>query len=280
MSEMKNSAAGSAAVPGSENAAVSAAGKKDNPNLRNPYYIKMHRMGIWTTVISLIIFVSIPLITCLVFDIMPPLKSVIVATASLVAIFVPISIMEIFAEVPVMGSSYYLACVTGNILNLKLPAAMNALKITDSRQGTEKGDAVIGLAIAASSLVTVVMLALAVLLLVPIRPFLESETVQTAVSYVLPALFGCMSLTMFSNNVGGGVVIKGRLKAAIAPLILCAVLYFFVIPDLYESLEGFMILLCIPIVWFTSKKLYKKGKISVQLPGEGEAGGADGADAE
>lgn len=240
--------------------------KADNPNLHNPYYIKMHKLGTWTTIVSLVLFVAVPLITCLVFDIMPTFKSVAVASASLCAIFIPLSIMEIFAEVPVMGSSYYLACVTGNILNLKLPAAMNALKITDSRQGTEKGDAVIGLAIAASSFVTVIMLALGVLLLVPIKPFLESEVVATASNYVLPALFGCMTLTMFSNNVGGGVVIRGRLKAAIIPFIICAGLYFFVIPDLYESIEGIMILACIPMIWFISKKLYKKGKIEVTLP--------------
>lgn len=239
--------------------------KNVNENMNNPYYSKMHRLGLITTIVSLILFVSVPVIICIVYDIMPSVKNVVVAAGSLAAIFIPLSIAEIFAEVPVMGSSYYLACVTGNILNLKLPAAMNALKVADARQGTEKGDAVIGLAIAASSLVTIVMLALGVFLLVPIKPFLESEAVTTAVTYVLPALFGCMVLTMFSKDVGGGVTIHGRLKAAVLPTAVCAILFFFVIPDLYESIEGIIMVACIPIVWFITKRMYKKGKIRVDL---------------
>ena len=239
--------------------------KAVNENMNNPYYNKMHRLGLITTIISLILFVGVPVIVCIVYDIMPSVRNVVVAAGSLAAIFIPLSIAEIFAEVPVMGSSYYLACVTGNILNLKLPAAMNALKVADARQGTEKGDAVIGLAIAASSMVTIVMLALGVLLLVPIKPFLESEAVTTAATYVLPALFGCMVLTMFSNDVGGGVTIYGRLKAAIIPTAVCAILFFFVIPDLYESIEGIIMVVCIPIVWFITKSMYKKGKITVDL---------------
>lgn len=248
--------------------------KPANENANNPYYRKMHRLGLITTVVSLAIFVGVPLIVCLTYDIMPSVKNIIIAAGSLAAIFIPLSIAEIFAEVPVMGSSYYLACITGNILNLKLPATMNALKVADARQGTEKGDAVIGLAIAASSLVTIVMLALAVLLLVPIKPFLESEAVVTATTYVLPALFGCMVLTLFSNNVGGGVTIHGRLKAAVIPTAICAILFFFVIPDLYESIEGIIMVICIPAVWFITKKLYKMGKIQVDLgtPEDGAEG--------
>ena len=62
------------------------------------------------------------MIICLVYDIMPTFSEVMLAAGGLCAIFIPTGLAEMFAEVPVMGSSYYVSNVTGNILNLKLPA--------------------------------------------------------------------------------------------------------------------------------------------------------------
>ena len=166
-----------------------------------------------------------------------------------------------------MGSSYYISLVTGNVLNLKLPAAMNALKIANLRQGTPAADAVAGISVAVSALVTTLMLVVGVLLLTPLQPFLSSPVVSTAATYVLPALFGCLFLGMMSDDVGGGVVIHKRLLAAIVPFILCIILYL-IIPDLYEALEGIIMILCIPMVYLISKKLYKKGVITVDMPEE------------
>ncbi|MBK5254102.1 MAG: hypothetical protein JJE03_06570 [Peptostreptococcaceae bacterium] len=109
------------------------------------------------------------------------------------------------------------------------------------------------------------IIALGVLLLTPLRPFLGSEAVSTSVNYVLPALFGCIVLSMLSKDVGGGVKITGRLKAAIIPFVLCLIICF-IIPDYYSVVEGFVMIICIPIIYFISKRLYKKGKITVTLP--------------
>lgn len=198
---------------------------------------------------------------------MPKLKDLLIAAGGLCAIFVPLGIAESFAEVPVMGSSYYISLVTGNVLNLKLPAAMNALKIADVRQGTPIADAVAGISVAVSALTTTVMLGIGVVLLTPLRPVLESPVVSTAATYVLPALFGCLFLGMISDDVGGGVIIHKRLLAAVIPFALCIVLYI-IMPDLYEALEGIIMILCIPMVYFISKKMYKKGIITVDMPEE------------
>ena len=170
-----------------------------------------------------------------------------------------------FGEVPIMGSSYYLACLTGNILNLKLPSAINAIKVSGFKQGTKEADVVVGIAIAISSLVTLVILAIGVVLLMPLEPFLTSEAVGVAASNVLPALFGCLLLGFIGNDVGGGVIIKGRLKAAILPFIFFIVLYL-LISDMYELFEGFLMILGIVMIYFITKKMYKAGKIEVLLP--------------
>jgi hypothetical protein len=242
--------------------------KKKNANVdANAYYERMHRIGNRIMIFAMLMFFAIPLIICLYYDIMPKVSDLIIAAGGLSAVFIPIGIAETFAEIPVMGSSYYISLVTGNVLNLKLPAAINALKVADVKQGTEKADAITGVAVAASSLVTLAMLAVGMLLLTPLQPLLSSPSVMTAAGYVLPALFGCLFLGFLSDDVGGGVKVHKRLLAAIPPMIICIILYF-VMPTIYETFEGFVMILCIPVLYFISKKLYKKGIITVDLPEE------------
>ena len=238
--------------------------KKTKPYVE-PYFEEMHRKGIILTIISLILFVGVPTITCIVYDIMPNFGTVIATGIGLIAIFVPTGIAEMFGEVPIMGSSYYLACLTGNILNLKLPSAINAIKVSGFKQGTKEADVVVGIAIAVSSLITLVILALGVILLMPLESFMTSEAIGIAASNVLPALFGCLVLGFIGNDVGGGIIIKGRLKAAIVPFIFFIVLYL-LISDLYEAFEGFLMIIGIGMVYLITKKMYKAGKIEVILP--------------
>ena len=213
----------------------------------NTYYDKMHRLGKFVTVGSILVFCGVPLVVCLYYGIMPKIGDLLLAAGGLCAIFIPTGVAEAFGEIPVMGSSYYVANVTGNILNLKLPAALNALKVANVKSGTEAADAITGLAVAVSSLV--------------------SPAVSTAAGYVLPALFGCLVLSFLSNDVGGGVIVKKRLLAAIFPFALCIILYL-IIPDYYDLGQGFVMVICIPIVYVITKIMYKKGIITVEMPEE------------
>ena len=94
---------------------------------------------------------------------------------------------------------------------------------------------------------------------------MTSEAIGIAASNVLPALFGCLVLGFIGNDVGGGITIKGRLKAAIVPFIFFIVLYL-LISDLYEAFEGFLMIIGIGMVYLITKKMYKAGKIEVILP--------------
>ena len=81
--------------------------KKTKPYVE-PYFEEMHRKGIILTIISLILFVGVPTITCIVYDIMPNFGTVIATGVGLIAIFVPTGIAEMFGEVPIMGSVRWL----------------------------------------------------------------------------------------------------------------------------------------------------------------------------
>ena len=90
----------------------------------------------------------------------------------------------------------------------------------------------------------------------PLESFMTSEAIGIAASNVLPALFGCLVLGFIGNDVGGGITIKGRLKAAIVPFIFFIVLYL-LISDLYEAFEGFLMIIGIGMVYLITKKMYK-----------------------
>lgn len=234
------------------------------------YFDSMHRLGRWATVITLIVFFGTPTIVCLHYDIMPTVGQVIMASGALIVLCLPGAIAELVSEVPVLGSSYYLSSITGNVTNLKLPAAIEAQRVADVEKGTQEADAVTGIATGITSLVTMLMLAIGVLLLVPLQPVLQSEAVTTASNYVLPALFGYLALNFFNTSGGGGAKIYGIPKSLILPFLVAVLMNVFM-PDFYGMWQGFITLAFIPCMFFLTKFMYKKGMIKVEMPGETES---------
>lgn len=86
--------------------------------------------------------------------------------AGVAPIYWVVCTIEVFTYAPMLGSGgTYLAFVTGNITNLKAPAAINAMQMADVKAGSEKGEVVSTIAIATTSIITTIILALGVLLL-------------------------------------------------------------------------------------------------------------------
>ena len=125
----------------------------------------------------------------------------------------------------------YLAFITGNLINMKIPCALNARDIVGTEAGTPENEIVSTLSIAASSLVTTLVIALGVFLIIPLRPVLESPVLQPAFNNVVPALFGAMAFKYFR---------RGKQLVAI-PLILMTIL-FICMPGLISSVGFLMIL--------------------------------------
>lgn len=236
------------------------------------YISSMHRLGRIGGAVAVAVMFAMPIIAGLFFDSMPSFKQILTASAGLLAIFLPVTIAEVISYTPVLGSSIYLTLVTGNVMNLKVPVANNAVKLTDVQPGSEEGDVIGNIAVSISSFVTVLIIALGVILMVPLRPLLTAPAVKTATTYIMPALFGSMALGIFSSNIGGGVRAPGRLKGAIAPAIIMAALTlldkFVLKTGMLASLQGVLILIMLPVAYFGTKILFKKGKIKVLLPDE------------
>ena len=66
--------------------------------------------------------------------------------------------IEVFTYAPMLGSGgTYLAFVTGNITNLKAPAAINSMEAAKVKPGSEEGEVISTIAIATTSIVTTII---------------------------------------------------------------------------------------------------------------------------
>ena len=159
-----------------------------------------------------------------------------------------VGIIETFTYVPMLGAGgSYLAFVTGNITNLKAPAAMNALELMGADVKTEEGEIISTIAIAVSSIVTTLIIVLGVVLIVPLTPVLNSPALAPAFDQILPALFGGLGVVYIARN----------WKIAVAPVALMLIL-FILIPSL-GSYVGILVPVGVLVALGVARILYKKG---------------------
>lgn len=227
----------------------------------DPFQEWSHRFGRTCMILFFIYMLVIPIIMAVVFDAFPSVSLLLTACSGVCILFIPVGIAETISYTPILGSSTYLGFLTGNIMNLKMPCAKNAMNLAEVDQGTPEGDAVAAMAISASSMLTVVIIALGVLLIVPLQPILTIPAVQTATNYVVPALFGTFLLGFFAKE-RGEYQIHGKLKGAAIPFILGCVLT--ILGIMVSSMQGIFILLLLPVTILCNWLMFKKGMVTVE----------------
>lgn len=225
--------------------------EKNNSNIFEAYNKKTHMIGRICSVIVLILLLGAPFAIGAILGATPDLGAVSKGFLSVGIIWTISSVVEFLVYTPMLGAGgSYLAFITGNLINMKIPCAVNARDMANVKTGTPENEIISTLSIATSSLVTILVLALGVLMLVPLQPVLQSPVLQPAFDNVVPALFGAMAYKYF----------RGNLKIAAAPLCFISIL-FILMPSLI-SMTSFMILpagaLSIAIAWFFYKKAQKR----------------------
>jgi len=220
----------------------------------------VHRFGRLGALVAIIYMLLIPFIIGFVYDAFPPISAVVKGGVGLLALFIPITISEVISYTPILGSSSYLTFLTGNILNLKNPCVLNAQRISKTEQNTPEGDAIATVAVAASSILTMFVITLGVLLIVPLRPVLETPVVRQATAYILPALFGGMLMGLIGKEQGEYIIVN-KLLSILLPVILVSVGAIFGV--LRPGLEGIAIILMLPVTLIGARIMWKKGIIRV-----------------
>ena len=218
-----------------------------NNNYFESYNKRTHVIGRISSAIVLVMLVGAPFLIGKVLGAMPDIGAAGKAFLSVGLVWTVSSVVEFLVYTPMLGAGGgYLAFITGNLINMKIPCAVNARDIVGAKTGTPENEIVSTLSIATSSLVTIIVLALGVALLVPLQPVLQSPTLQPAFENVVPALFGAMAYKYF----------RGNMKIAAAPLIVMSIL-FILVPSLTGS-TSFMIIPAGALAIGIAYKFYRK----------------------
>ena len=210
---------------------------------------RTHVLGRIVSAITLVLLVGAPFLIGTFLGAMPDMGAVAKGFLSVGLVWTVSSVAEFLIYTPMLGAGGgYLAFITGNLINMKIPCAVNARDIVGTKTGTAENEIISTLSIATSSLVTIVVLALGVALLVPLQPVLQSPVLQPAFANVVPALFGAMAYQYFRKNI----------RVAIAPLVMMSVL-FMLVPSLTGS-TSFMIIPSGALAIGIAYSMYRKQK--------------------
>ena len=213
------------------------------------YMDSVHRDGrIWNLSVMVVIM-AFPVVVGIIFSAMPDWAAVGKGLFAVAPMYWAVGIIETITYIPMLGAGgSYLSFVTGNISNLKLPCALNALDNAGVKAQSEEGEIISTISIAVSSIVTTIIIILGVLLIVPLTPMLSSEELKPAFDQMLPALFGALGVVFVSKNV----------KLAIGPVILMLLAFIF-IPALNSNTVGIMVPVGVVFTLIYARILYKRG---------------------
>lgn len=221
------------------------------------YMNRTHTWGRIWTVCALIVFLCVPLAMSVYLKAWPTASYFFKGLASVAVIFYPTAIIEVISYSPLLGAGgTYLSFVTGNITNLKLPCTMSALDTSGYSVTSEEGEVISTLAVATSSIVTTIIIAVCVALM-SVTGFIQKLTSPSSAFYpafqqILPCLFGAIGATYFVKHY----------KLVIAPL--SAVLILLLINGGIQV--GILIPVSVAAALAATQFMYKKGWLTESKP--------------
>jgi len=213
------------------------------------YMDSVHRDGrIWNLSV-MVLLLAFPVTVAIMFGVSPDWGALGLGLVATAPMYWAVGAIETVTFVPMLGAGgSYLSFVTGNISNLKLPCALNALEQNEVSANSEEGEVISTIAIATSSIVTTLIIVIGVICIAPLTPVLSAPVLQPAFEQMLPALFGGLGVAFVAKN----------WKIAVAPIALMLVLFIFV-PALDSGTVGIMVPVSALFTIGVARILYKRG---------------------
>lgn len=213
------------------------------------YMEKVHKWGAAWNLSMVAVLLAFPIAVAVIFGAAPDWSGLLMGLLATAPMYWAVGVVETVTYIPMLGAGgSYLSFVTGNISNLKLPCALNALEQANVKASSEEGEVVSTIAIAVSSIVTIFIIILGVLLITPLTPVLDSPVLKPAFDQMIPALFGGLGVAFVSRN----------WKLALVPVVLMLVLFIFV-PALNSGTVGIMVPVSVLFTLGIGRIMYKKG---------------------
>ena len=217
------------------------------------YLNSTHRLGRVSGIIAVLLILMVPAVITFVYrnQITLDMPKTMSAIITLTAIYGVVSVVEVVSFCPFLGTGgTYLSFITGIIMNMKLPVAMNSLRVNKLDRDSEEAEVVTTLAIGASSLVTTFILFLGMLFLGNLLvPIITGPELAPAFNNVTPALTGALAAPYFVKNK----------KLSIPTVIAGCVLYLVMGYSFMSSNYSYLMLAFIVISFLCYLLLYKVG---------------------
>ncbi|MCD8089250.1 MAG: hypothetical protein LUD81_01250 [Clostridiales bacterium] len=156
------------------------------------YMPKMNRIGKITGALGVLLAFLPALCLAVVYGIVPKPAALVTAFIAGASSFGVLWFVEPISYFSVLGPiGTYMAFLSGNISNMRVPCASMAQAAAEVDPGTEQGSIIATLGMAMSIVINISVLTIGVILGSSVLAMLP-ETITSALNYLLPALFGAL----------------------------------------------------------------------------------------
>ena len=119
----------------------------------------LHRLGRFTLIAGIIVLMAVPFLFGVIVGVMPDMPAFVKGWINVAVVYFPVSVVEFLVYAPMLGAGgSYLAFITGNVTNMKIPCAMNARDIAKTEVGTPENEIVSTISVAVSAIVTTLVI--------------------------------------------------------------------------------------------------------------------------
>ena len=112
------------------------------------YNVRTHIYGRIGLIIGMVLMLGLPFVMGLVLHAMPDMHAFWKGFVQVAIVYIPSCAVEFLIYTPMLGAGgSYLAFITGNLINMKIPCAMNARDMVDAKTGTPENEIISTLSI-------------------------------------------------------------------------------------------------------------------------------------
>ncbi|WP_032120481.1 hypothetical protein [Clostridium amazonitimonense] len=154
------------------------------------YITDITKIGRFTMLLGLVVSFLPPLVMTLVFGFNPGLGAILAGAISQISVSGAFYFSEPISYFPIVGrAGLYMGFLSGNLVNMRIPAAVSALEGSGYKSGTDEGAIMGTIGIGVSIWVGIIFLLLSVFAGQTLLANLP-ESVSRMLSLIIPALFG------------------------------------------------------------------------------------------
>lgn len=158
----------------------------------NEYMPKMHRIGLITGVLGVLFSFGPAIVLAVIYGLLPEPAALLTAFIAAASSFGILWVVEPISYFTVLGPvGTYMAFLSDNISNMRVPCASMAQVSAGVEPGSEQGSIIATIGMAVSVVINISVLTIGVILGNSILSRLPASVTE-ALNYLLPALFGAL----------------------------------------------------------------------------------------